>query len=178
MKLERVQKSEVKELLELAEPAFRAAFQHLNNPADFENFMVKHFAEPKWRAELNDPHVEFWWTKNTSGEPLGFIKLNQNRPHDGFDCTKETIGRQMELERIYVKTGQKGLGIGHFLIEKALERAKSDGADWIWLGVWEHNPSAILFYEKHGFEYFGKHKFLIGNDVQVDCLMRKSTKFL
>jgi len=38
--------------------------------------------------------------------------------------------------------------------------------------VWEHNPKAIVFYQQIGFEHFGHHSFVLGNDVQTDCLMK------
>ena len=51
--------------------------------------------------------------------------------------------------------------------------AVQDGYDILWLGVWEHNPKAIRFYERMGFELFGAHVFLLGNDMQTDVLMKK-----
>ena len=41
----------------------------------------------------------------------------------------------------------------------------------IWLGVWEHNVSAIRFYERNQFQLFGKHSFILGSDEQTDLLM-------
>jgi ribosomal protein S18 acetylase RimI-like enzyme len=39
--------------------------------------------------------------------------------------------------------------------------------------VWEHNQKAIQFYRKWGFEKFGEHFFMVGNDKQNDWLMKK-----
>jgi ribosomal protein S18 acetylase RimI-like enzyme len=41
-----------------------------------------------------------------------------------------------------------------------------------WLGVWEHNPSAIALYERLGFRRFGKHPFELGRRRSTDILMR------
>ncbi|MGV2488753.1 UNVERIFIED_CONTAM: GNAT family N-acetyltransferase, partial [Bacillus mycoides] len=38
--------------------------------------------------------------------------------------------------------------------------------------VWEENHRAIKFYEKNGFKIFGKHDFVLGEDVQTDLLMK------
>jgi ribosomal protein S18 acetylase RimI-like enzyme len=51
--------------------------------------------------------------------------------------------------------------------------AKNLECDVIWLGVWEYNPRAQRFYEKHGFREVGKHVFLLGSDAQTDLLMQK-----
>ncbi|HCX09280.1 MAG TPA: GNAT family N-acetyltransferase, partial [Hyphomonas sp.] len=47
------------------------------------------------------------------------------------------------------------------------------GVNWVWLGVWEHNQKAIAFYAHQGFEPFGRHSFRLGDDVQIDVMMRK-----
>jgi ribosomal protein S18 acetylase RimI-like enzyme len=37
--------------------------------------------------------------------------------------------------------------------------------------VWEHNPKAIAFYRKFGFETVGDHTFMLGLDRQRDIVM-------
>jgi len=44
----------------------------------------------------------------------------------------------------------------------------------VWLGVWEHNPRAIAFYRKWGFEAVGEHVFVVGTDPQRDLVMTRS----
>jgi ribosomal protein S18 acetylase RimI-like enzyme len=43
----------------------------------------------------------------------------------------------------------------------------------MWLGVWEKNFRAQKFYEKWGFEKFSEHVFLMGDDPQIDWLLKK-----
>lgn len=62
------------------------------------------------------------------------------------------------------------------LYEKAIERAKDINAEFVWLGVWEQNPRAIRFYEKNGFKAFDKHIFRLGNDEQIDIMMKLMLK--
>jgi diamine N-acetyltransferase len=50
-------------------------------------------------------------------------------------------------------------------------RARGVGAAALWLGVWEHNPRAIRFYEKHGFTTVGEQPFVLGKDPQRDLVM-------
>ena len=77
----------------------------------------------------------------------------------------------IEIERIYVIKEMKGHGIGRLMIEKTIEIAKTNGFDYVWLGVWADNASAIAFYQKMGFTVFGEHIFMMGNDAQKDFLM-------
>jgi ribosomal protein S18 acetylase RimI-like enzyme len=78
----------------------------------------------------------------------------------------------LEIERIYVLNNFKGIGIGTKLIYKAKEIALKHNLNFIWLGVWEKNTEAIVFYKKHGFNEFGNHVFMLGTDAQKDILMR------
>lgn len=78
----------------------------------------------------------------------------------------------VEIERIYVLKEFHRKSVGQILYNKALEIAIQKKADYIWLGVWEENPSAINFYWKNGFLAFDKHIFKMGNDEQTDIMMR------
>ena len=57
-------------------------------------------------------------------------------------------------------------------MQKAIEVAQSKSKKELWLGVWEENPEAIGFYQKMGFEKFGTHIFKVGEDEQMDYLMK------
>lgn len=56
---------------------------------------------------------------------------------------------------------------GKQLFEFALQEARDLGCDWAWLGVWERNFKAQIFYGKYGFEKFAEHDFPVG-DGKVD----------
>ena len=42
----------------------------------------------------------------------------------------------------------------------------------LWLGVWEENPRALRFYEKHGFERVGTLEFPYADTVGVNAVMQ------
>jgi ribosomal protein S18 acetylase RimI-like enzyme len=46
----------------------------------------------------------------------------------------------------------------------SIKLAMQKGCKVLWLGVWENNHKAILFYQKWGFEIFGSHGFILGTD--------------
>jgi ribosomal protein S18 acetylase RimI-like enzyme len=79
----------------------------------------------------------------------------------------------IELQRLYIDTAYHGKQIGKNLMEKALIYARENRYDWIWLGVWERNFNAQHFYAKWGFEKFGEHVFQMGDDPQIDWLLKK-----
>jgi ribosomal protein S18 acetylase RimI-like enzyme len=76
-----------------------------------------------------------------------------------------------ELHRLYVSAEWHGKAIAHQTMSKALTAAAHCGADYIWLGLWEHNPKAIAFYQKYGFKVVGEHVFKMGKDPQPDLVM-------
>jgi ribosomal protein S18 acetylase RimI-like enzyme len=58
-------------------------------------------------------------------------------------------------------------------MEKTMDYATSNKFEWIWLGVWEKNYKAQQFYARWGFERFSEHTFWMGDDPQVDWLLKK-----
>ena len=162
-----IKSDEVDTLRDLALSIFYASFSHNNTPENMEAYTSKAYSRDQLWRELNDVRSEHYFLKDDD-KPIGFLKLNLagaqsdiNDPHS------------LEIQRIYVDMRYQSKGLGAKLLHHAIERAKALGLDYIWLGVWEHNPDAIRFYERHGFEIFGKHSFVMGDDDQTDILMKR-----
>jgi len=102
-------------------------------------------------------------------EPVGYAKLRE-----GKNLIELGDVDAIEIARIYSEQKTIGKGIGKALMLKCFEVAKERNKKVIWLGVWEHNETAISFYKKFGFEQFGSHVFMLGDDVQTDLLMKRS----
>ncbi|MDW3705019.1 GNAT family N-acetyltransferase, partial [Enterococcus faecium] len=101
-------------------------------------------------------------------EPAGYLKLNT-----GTSQSEEMADHFLEIERIYVRKKFKHQGIGTFLLDTAIEKAKEKQKTAIWLGVWEHNDVALAFYRKKGFIKYSEHVFYMGDDPQTDYLFIK-----
>ena len=155
-------------LASLSQQTFVDAFGKDNNPADLHNYVSRAFSETTIRQELLDPNSAFYLAC-LHEEPIGYLKLRRGgTPRALPDC------KALELQRIYVQQRVVGRGIGARLMQTAIDYARQAGHRVLWLGVWEHNPSAIAFYRKWGFTKFDTHTFMIGQDAQTDWLMRKS----
>ena len=155
------------ELRKISYDTYKETFGHMNTESDMKEYLDRAFNEKKLRAELADPDSCFYFFY-TDGELSGYIKLNES----GAQTDINDDG-SLELERIYVKKEHQGKGFGNFEIRKAEEIAKSRGKKSLWLGVWEKNEKAIVFYKKHGYSVSGTHAFVMGDDVQTDFVMRK-----
>lgn len=91
--------------------------------------------------------------------------------------TKEpclTTGRtHIEIRRLYLSTPLHGTGAATALVRKAEALARDQGADSLWLGVWEHNTRGIRFYTREGFRTVGEHSFMVGQSCRRDWIMEK-----
>lgn len=84
--------------------------------------------------------------------------------------------KSLEVERIYIGKEYYGKGVGQLLLDFALQIAKQQQMDYVWLGVWEENYRAIQFYLKNRFITFDKHVFMLGEEVQNDFMMKLELK--
>ena len=159
--------SDVDALLSLSIKTFYDAFEHLNNPEDFEAYTSVAFTREKLLLEINNPDSAFYFAM-IDDENVGYIKLNYASAQTEFKDNDA-----VEVERIYVLASQQGKQIGQQLINFAIAKAVEDGLKYIWLGVWEHNINAQRFYERSGFKAFSSHQFVLGKDVQTDILMKR-----
>jgi ribosomal protein S18 acetylase RimI-like enzyme len=154
------------ELALLAEKTFRESFQAMNDPDDFEDYIQKAFKPEQIRKELWTDDSDFYLLYQ-DGLLAGYFKTNI--------CQAQTDIRDaegMELERIYVLSEFQGNGLGRYMIEAAKEQALLLHKTYLWLGVWKENKDAVRFYQDNGFRIFGEHPYYIGNDRQMDWLMR------
>ncbi|NLD32069.1 MAG: GNAT family N-acetyltransferase, partial [Trichococcus flocculiformis] len=127
----------------------------------------KAYDPEKLKEELSTAGSTFYFLYD--GEELaGYMKFNVDAA-----LTEEMGADSLEVERIYIRPAFKRRGLGKYLIDKAIEIARAQGKQLIWLGVWEHNVNAIAFYEKMGFVRTGSHSFFMGEDEQTDFIMTK-----
>ena len=160
---------DAKELTDLAYTTFWDAFAHHPKNAldDLNHYMRQAFSLEQISAELEDDQSIFLIAE-IDGEPAGYAKIIIDAIEEGI-----TAMRPIELNRLYSHQQFLGKGIGQALMDACFDRAREDGHDVMWLGVWEFNPRAQRFYEKNGFRVVGSHVFQLGEDPQTDLLMQK-----
>lgn len=164
--IEQVATDEVKALCEIVRQTFYESFSAQNSEDDMQKYLDENFSSKKMLTELNEPSSLFYFARKQE-KVIGYLKLNFGQAQ-----TEIQDSDSVEIERIYVLREFQRMGIGARLLDKAIEIAKSKNALYIWLGVWEENYNSILFYEKNGFTEFDKHIFRLGNDEQIDILMK------
>lgn len=160
---------DAKLLTDLSYTTFWDAFANhpKNAPDDLAHYMRQAFSIEQITDELADPRAIFL-IGEIDGTPAGYAKLIVDNIEPGI-----TAERPVELSRLYSHQEYLGKGVGQDLMNACFDRARDDGRDVMWLGVWEYNPRAQRFYEKNGFRIIGKHTFLLGSDPQTDLLMQR-----
>lgn len=163
--IRRAKPGDAKRLAGLAERAFRDAFTAANEQADIDFHCANHFGTEIQGREIVDPNCATILAE-VDGDLVAFaqVLLRSTKP-----CV--SAERPSELLRFYVSSEWLGRGIAHDVMPAVLATAADEGADVIWLGVWEENLRAIAFYRKYGFEVVGDHEFHLGEDIQRDLVM-------
>ena len=166
MQIRKLDITDLENLQKISITTFRETFEEVNSEEDMQKYLNENLNEEKLKSELENQNSEFYFAEN-NGEILGYLKLNFKDAQ-----TEKVEENHFEIERIYVLKAFLGQKIGQILFDKAIEIGREKNLEYVWLGVWEENHRAIRFYEKNGFEIFGKHDFVLGKDVQTDLLMK------
>lgn len=158
--------NDLERLQKIARQTFQETFSASNSEENMKTYLREGFSTEKLTAELNDKNASFYFAI-LDQEIIGYLKLNIGEAQTEFRDLKA-----LEIERIYVLDEFQGKKVGQLLFAKALEVAKQKNMDYIWLGVWEKNLKAISFYQKNGFIAFDTHIFKLGDDEQIDIMMK------
>ena len=164
--IQKVTLENIDQLQKISRQTFFETFSSGNTEENMKKYLEEELSISKLTNELNDNSAEFYFATHDD-KIIGYLKLNF-----GKSQTELQDNGALEIERIYVLNEYHGKNVGKLLYNKAKQIARQHGADYIWLGVWEENPKAIYFYKKNGFVAFDKHIFKLGNDEQIDIMMK------
>jgi GNAT superfamily N-acetyltransferase len=154
------------ELDAMAQKIWTATFGHGCSEADrLAYFASAYGPEGKLIRDLADPEQRYRIAR-ADGRIVGFAKL-------GPAWLEMAAPGELQLSQLYVAEDWHGKGIAQGLMEWTVETARCAGATALLLTVWEHNPRAIRFYERHGFVHVADYAFAVGNQVDRDLILRR-----
>lgn len=166
MHIRRITITDAEQLQQIARQTFSETFSAVNSKKNMEKYLAENLSVETLKAELGNKNSEFYFAENDD-KVAGYLKINS-----GNAQTELQNIHSLEIERIYVLKEFQGKKVGQLLYEKAIRVAKEKNATYVWLGVWEENKRALTFYRKNGFVPFDKHVFKLGNEEQVDLMMK------
>jgi len=159
--------SDAELIADLSRQTFHDSFAGDNTTANMDKFMNEQFTRQKLIDEVGQPWHLFFLAY-LGDQPVGYLKLREGSVPIQLESRPS-----LEIARIYSVRHMIGMGVGRRLMETSHEIAKQKKKKILWLGVWKENRRAIDFYRSWGFEIFGEHEFILGDDVQTDWLMKK-----
>lgn len=168
--IRKVEIADVEVLAKIAKQTFRETFAHDNTEEQLQEYFEEAYNLRVLSTELEDPDSETYFIMHEE-EIAGFLKVNWENAQ-----TERELENAFEIQRLYVLQTYQGFGLGKQLFEFALEHAEKNGFSWAWLGVWEHNTKAQVFYYRYGFEKFSQHRFMVGQKVDTDWLLKKKLR--
>jgi len=155
-------------IADLSRQTFYETFAAMNTKENMDQFMNETFTKEALVKEVGTPGNIFLLAYDGM-EPVGYARLREhNNPPELGNISA------LEIARIYAVKNFIGRGVGSALMQKCIGIALEKKMSVIWLGVWQENHSAIHFYTRWGFEKFGTHVFMLGDDPQEDWLMKKT----
>ena len=166
IKIKKASISDVQVLQIISLQTFSETFAAANTTENIKNYTQESFNLEQLATELSNPNSQFFIAYADS-EPIGYLKINF-----GNAQTEVQSDNALEIHRIYVLQAFHGKKVGQILLDKAIAIGQQSSTDYMWLGVWEENRRALQFYTKNGFLVFDKHVFILGNEEQMDLLMK------
>jgi diamine N-acetyltransferase len=156
----------LEQLIELSVSTFYEAFHERNTKETMEKYLRDAFSYEQMKSELFDTNSGFYFAYYQTNL-VGYFKINT-----GDSQNEKFPEHTVELARFYIVKEFRNKKLGSEMLNIAIEMTRKTGAEFLWLGVWDRNPEAQKFYERHGFKKFGQHPFVMGEEVQTDYLMR------
>lgn len=167
IRIEEARFDQVPAMRQVAIASYTDTFADSNTPENLQAFFESTYNQPQLEREFYEAGSKLFLALDES-DVVGFVRLRLSN-----EVASYLGNNTIELQRLYVLTSAQGKSIGKRLMEKALDYAIAQQVEWIWLGVWEKNYKAQQFYARYGFERFSEHTFWMGDDPQVDWLLRK-----
>jgi diamine N-acetyltransferase len=154
-------------LSELATATFPLACPPHTKPEAIADFISKNFAVTDFDGYLADPQRELFIAEQ-DGDAIGYAMLILGEPTDENVKASITLHPTCELSKLYVRPGHQGSGVSAALVDTAIQYARADRREGMWLGVNEENGRANAFYEKSGFAKVGVKQFRVGDRLEDD----------
>ncbi len=157
-------------LQSLQSNAFEETFASTNSVRNMDDFLASAYNNEEAKKDFKRHNsITYLAVDKYSQQPVGYITMNW-----GSDQSEPDYPEDFEIQRLYILKKYKGLHIGSTLMNLALDIARREGYQRVWLGVWEHNEPAKKFYTKFGFTQISSHVFVMGDDPQIDLIMQKT----
>lgn len=154
-------------LAELSAQTFYDTYTGQMSETDLLQYIEENYSSEHQMRELLDNQAHFIVIEIDT-VLVGYAKLQEI---EADDFLIQAI-RPIKLDHLYLRKDWIGYGLGRSLMQACIDMALEHGYRALHLDVWENNHSALEFYKKWGFEKIGVVTFHIGEETQLDLMMR------
>ena len=144
----------------ISEGTWPSTYGHIISQEQIDFMLDWMYSDTSLAEQFEKGHQFF--IANLNGKDIGFCSVS-----DESADKKEKNKKAYKLNKLYVLPAAHGTGTGKALLNKAIETAKDNNANSLFLQVNKHN-NAYTFYLKNGFEKESEFKFDIGNGFYMD----------
>lgn len=167
--IKRADNSDAQLLSDLSNATFIETYRECAPDEDLMKFMDATYNEQVITEELENEN-DFYFIAYINNFPAGYMRLAEDP--EQYPITEKH--KAIHLKRIYVLKDYHSKKIGAALMSFALQLALEKGYELLWLGVWEHNEKAKMFYKRWGFEDRNlPHTFYVGDSSHTDYWLLK-----
>ncbi|HOZ84927.1 MAG TPA: GNAT family N-acetyltransferase [Niabella sp.] len=152
--------TDAKAIYDLAAKIWPEAFAQILTDQQIEYMMKMMYALPVLEKEIERGVLYFIFYHK--GKAVGYTAIEPKE------------NNHFKLHKIYLSPSLQGKGIGRFLLEEMEKKAKTLGAEKLFLNVNRFNK-AIHFYQRHGYNILREEDIDIGNGYFMnDYVMQKN----
>ena len=156
----------------LAIETFPLACPPRTTQENIDQFCATKLSPKSFETYLADPRIRIWFAGH-GDELLGYVMSVSGEPDDPVIAEAVSARLTVEISKIYVRANAHGSGIAQQLMSVAVENARAEGAQSVWLGVNQQNERANTFYERNGFVLVGERRFQVGDSLEEDFVREK-----
>ena len=117
---------------------------------NIDQFCTAKLSPESFEAYLADSRIRIWFAGHED-DLLGYVMCVSGEPDDPVIAEAVQARPTVEISKIYLRAIAHGSGISQQLMSVAVEDARAEGAQSVWLGVNQQNERANAFYERNGF---------------------------
>ncbi|MEO8636658.1 MAG: GNAT family N-acetyltransferase [Gemmatimonadales bacterium] len=155
-------------LAELGARLFREAYGTTHPEPDLTPYLAQTFDPRQLATELAQPEVCVLFALDASHQAIGY---GYARASDAARPASVPGLRPWEILRFYVDAQWQGRGVAAPLFAACTWEARQQGADAIWLAVWQEASRPQAFYRRMGLEVVGTTVFKFGQRRDADFVL-------
>ena len=157
----------------VSERTWPSTYGHIISQEQIDFMLDWMYSDESLAAQFEKGHQ--FYIANLNGAPIGFCSVSaEPNEVENKNALGGNASKQHKLNKLYVLPSAHGTGSGKALLQKAIEVAKAEGSNSLFLQVNKHN-NAYTFYLKNGFIKESEFKFDIGNGFYMDDFVMRLT---